>query len=169
MKRHISILAICMMALVVAFGSCKKDNPTQPTDAKTYTVKYKIDNQATFTNPLTGETTTLTLSPCFKFDFTYVDAEGKTVEKTGVTAPWETTLSVKRPFTAKMEGELVYDENDLPDDIYYGTPWAISITGNGTILSDNDANIGHVTKENFLGHIAGTQRLKFSGEVSLNN
>ena len=168
MKKHFSILAITLMALVLVFGSCKKDPKPTPSDSKEYTVKYKISNTASITNPLTGEVKTYTLSPCFKFNFSYVDADGRTVEKTNVTAPWEETITVHRPFNAKMEGELVYNESELPDTVYYGTPYSITISGNGTILHDNDENIARTPKDRFLEHIAGTDRLKFEGKVSLN-
>ena len=168
MKIHNSIIAVVLMALVVVFGSCKKDpTPTPTPEEKEYTLTYKIFNEYTFTNPFSGETKTYTLSPCFKFDFTYVDANGSTVEMKNVSAPWEKQLTVKKPFTAKLEGKLVYEESELPDTIFYGTPYKISFTGNGTILVDDDEAVKKTTKEKFMEYVAGTDRLNLSGELKL--
>lgn len=153
MKKHFSIVAIALMALVVTFGSCKKDpKPTPAPTEKEYTVTYQIPDTYQFLNPETFqyETKPLNISDCFSFEFTYIDADGKTVEVKDVKAPWSKSITVKAPFTAKMEGKSVYNENELPDRVTYSTHSKITVNTS----SYKEGAHGTMTKENFLGHVS---------------
>ena len=157
------IIAIMIMASAVAFVGCKKDKPTPQED--TYTLKYAISNESRVTHPLSGEEIVTVLSPCFHFDIRYVDANGNTVEEHNVTAPWEKTLSITKPFHAKLEGTATFVESELPDTLNFGKPYSIKISDNGALLFDSSNSMTTLNKETFLEHFAGTDRMSFSGKL----
>ena len=160
MKKH-AFIVIMMMASVMAFVSCNKNNDP----AESYSLKYQISNEVRFTDPATQTVTVLTLSPCFHFDISYVDANGNLVEEHNITAPWEKTLAISKPFHAKLEGTATFNVDELPEWVTFGTPYSISITGNGVIKYDENNNLSTFTKENFVEHIAGSDLMSFSGSV----
>lgn len=166
MKRSINILAIALVILGMAFVGCKKPNDN-PQEEETYTLTYKINNEVQFTNPLTGEVSIDVLSPCFHFDITYIGADGNPIEEHNVSAPWEKTLSIHRPFHAKLEGRIIYNEDELPEEVTFGKPYYLSITGNGVVKYDDNNQLSVMSKSSFLEHIAGTERLSFESELTL--
>ena len=171
MKKHITIIALALISLATVFSGCKKDNNNdQPEQKQKYTVRYELNNVQEFTNPLTGEVTTFTISPCFKANFSYTDADGQMKEVTDVALPWSTEIVVEKPFTAKMEGSIDYEVSELPDEVTYGTLYGIlykpveAQVFSGEILGQ----AGTTDKERFILYM-GTHpdRLKFSQEFSI--
>lgn len=143
--RKLTFIMLAMTIIGGIFTSCKKDKNEQPTE-KEYTVVYKLEDHVTI------DQTTFYLSDCFTYDFTYTGADGNAVEVKDAKAGWETTIKVKAPFTAKIEGKTKYNESELPEEkIHFSHTLAnISHSGNYT----NNMSIGvFSTKEKFLEHI----------------
>ena len=172
MKKHITIIALVMLSLATVFSGCKKDkdNQGQSETAKKYIVTYQLDNEDETMNPSTLEPIVFTLSPCFKANFTYVDANGQTVEMKDVVLPWKQEITVTAPFNAKMEGALTYNESELPDQVTYGVRGGISykrIDGGGINL-DVSGGFYSDSKESFIQHIASSpKRLKIDFSKSI--
>ena len=57
------------------------------------------------------------MSPGLYFTFTYTDADGKEVKVENAELPWEKTITVTSPFEAKLEGEITYKEEELPEKV----------------------------------------------------
>lgn len=172
MKKHITIIALALISLATVFSSCKKDNNNNNNQPKQkYNVRYELNNVQEFTNPLTGEVTTYTLSPCFKASFSYTDANGQMEEMTNVTLPWSTEIIVEKPFTAKMAGSIVYEESELPeDDLTFGTLYSIRYKPVGTEVYSGGYNGSTATtdKERFLQFMEShPDHLKFSEEINI--
>lgn len=162
-------LAFFMLALTIMggiFTGCKKDkeNNVEPT-ATEYTVGYVIWGAEE-----TG------YSPCFKFNLAYTDANGQTVTKENVSGPWNATITVKAPFTGKIEGSIIFNENELPaEHIVFPNGVAATGYGKGANVGYSSLNIhssvSHVTyktKERFLQIVAeNPDLLKFSETVEI--
>ncbi len=163
MKRHITIIALVMLSLAMTFSGCKKDNNEEQPEAKKYIITYQLDNKFETINPSTLEPYVFTLSPCFKANFTYVDANGKSVEMKNVELPWKTEITVTAPFAAKMEGALTYNESELPEQVTYGVRGGISYkrTDGSAITADINGGFSQNPKEKFLEAIGNRpERLK---------
>lgn len=163
-------LAFIMLAITFVgsiLTGCKKsqnnDNPTSTSNE--YTVGYAIwgSEQAAY-------------SPCFKFNLAYTDANGQTVTKENVSGYWFTAITVKAPFTGKIEGTIIYNEDELPAE-HIILPRNVASTGFG-----QGANVGfsslnmhmevllttYKTKERFLQRVAeNPDLLKFSATVEI--
>lgn len=152
MKRHITIIALAMLSLATTFSSCKKDNNQDQPEAKKYIITYQLDNEFETINPSTFEPYVFTISPCFKANFTYLDANGQPVEMKDVELPWKTEITVTAPFTAKMEGALTYDESELPEEVTYGVRGGISYkrTDGSAFNIDVNGGLSQNSKERFL-------------------
>ena len=114
---------------------------------------------------------TLPISPYFHYNLKYVDATGKTVEVNNVSAPWNLpAFEVKAPFTAKIEGTIVYNESKIPETgtIIFGAVPNIHYIENGVVKDRdlNDAPVGQFSsKEQFLNFISThPDRLTFTLE-----
>ena len=110
-----------------------------------------------------------TVSPCFHYNIKYVDATGKTVEVNNISAPWTLPVfDVKSPYTAKVEGTIVYNESDLPEEgpINFGAVPNIHVSANGKTYDYGDPIAGSFSsKQQFLDFIAThLDRLKFKVE-----
>ena len=170
MKKHITIIALALISLATVFSGCKKDEPDQPETKEKYVVRYELSNIQQMVHPLTGDTITFTISPCFKANFSYTDADGQMKEMTDVALPWSTEIVVEKPFTAKMEGSIDYEVSELPDEVTYGTLYGIlykpveAQVFSGEILGQ----AGTTDKERFLQFMEShPDRLKFSQEFSI--
>lgn len=156
MKKVMFLIATVLIGGMI-FSGCKKDQPTptpEPTPTTTK-VLYKVDN--TLGN--------LVMSDCFKLNVTYTDAKGESVTENGVVLPWEKSVEVTSPFKAKMEGELVYDENDLPDQVVFGKRYGIGNYSNGSLAIEMVGGFNSAQKENFLNLMQNNpDRLKFTVE-----
>ena len=166
MKKLTFLLATLLIGGMM-FTSCKKDNPQTPDTPSTptetmKTVVYSMDN--VWSDP---PTTTLILTPCFHFTFKYKDADGTMVEVNDPTLPWTKEISVKTPFEAKLEGNVTYNEDELPEegDINFGTLGLIKV-GNTTTTPQRLS--GFRTKQKFLEYISThTDRLSYSFTLSV--
>ena len=154
MKKHLLILfAICLGTLMAV--SCNRENGEGGgsdgggnTGSKT-TIQYKMLDTYKFNSE------TVQISSCFHYNIKYVDANGQTVELNNISAPWSIpAFDVKSPFTARIEGTIIYNENELPDGpINFGAAPKIYVTGTSTVYDDDIT--GHFdTKAKFLEFIA---------------
>lgn len=153
-------MATLFMVSMMITG-CDRDDPTPtPTPTPdptpdTYTVVYKIDNQVG----------SLIMSPCFKMNVTYTDANGQLVTENNVTLPWSKSVDVNIPFHAKMTGTLTYDEADLPETVVYGLCRGIGLYTNGSGNVEMIGSMKSASKENFLRLITEhPDRLQFTME-----
>lgn len=158
MKKVSFLLATVLIGGMMLTG-CKKPDPTptptpDPTPTTT-TVLYKVDN----TNG------NLIMSDCFKLNVTYTNAKGESVTETGVVVPWSKSVEVTLPFHAKMEGELVYNENELPEQVVYGKRYGVGNYTGGSLSIEMVGSFASVNKEKFLNLMQEhPDRLKFTVE-----
>lgn len=151
-------MATLFMVSMMITG-CDRDDPT-PTPTPdptpdTYTVVYMINDQANGS----------TMSPCFKMNVTYTDADGQLVTENNVTLPWTKSVDVEIPFHAKMTGTLTYNEADLPETVVYGLVRGIGLYTNGSGDVEIVGSMHTASKENFLRLITEhPDRLQFTME-----
>ena len=173
MKKVTFLLAALLVGGMMLTG-CKKDdqnnngnNGETPATEVVYSVKYELLETAQVS---TGST--FSVLPGCTFDVSYVNAEGNTVEVKNVTAPWSVTVdNIKKPFTAKLEGTVSYDEAQLPEtDIYFVKFPQITITPSvGQAVVSNEFFYDYFrTKQKFLDAIQqGSRILNFSTSKEL--
>lgn len=167
-KRLLILMTVCLGILTIV--SCNKNNENEGDNGSN---DKKISIQYQMKEGITQNGDFLSLSPCFHYNIQYVDAAGKTVEVNNVTVPSDLAgFEVKAPFTAKIEGTIVYNEADLPDTgpIVFGAVPAIRTIENGTVKEytlNNSPLSRFPSKEQFLDYIATHQdRLTFTLEQS---
>ena len=164
MKKVTFLLATLLVGGMMLTG-CKKDdqnnngnNGETPATEVVYSVKYELLETAQVS---TGST--FSVLPGCTFDVSYVNAEGNTVEVKNVTAPWSVTVdNIKKPFTAKLEGTVSYDEAQLPEtDINFVKFPQITITPSvGQPEVSNDFFCSYFrTKQKFLDAIQQNSRI----------
>lgn len=139
------------------FTSCSKDPTPTPTPTPSNTIKmvYKVDNS------FEG----LVMSDCFKLNVTYLDANGKEVSETAATLPWTKEIDVTKPFHAKMSGQLVYNEQELPDTVVFGKYLGIGYYQGSALVISLEGNLISGKKEKFLNLMAQQpDKLKFTVE-----
>ena len=158
MKKVTFLLATLLIGGMMLTG-CKKETPTptpdNPTGLVTTAVVYQVAN--TFEG--------ITMSPCFKLNVTYTDANGQSVTENNVTLPWSKTVEAKTPFHAKMEGTYVYNEADLPDQVIFGALYGIGFMKNNELNISLTGNLSSSKKEAFINSVsANPNRLKFTCE-----
>ncbi len=152
-----------MMASLTAFVGCTKDNKE---NEKTYTLEYELSNEGRIIDPLTGEEIVKSLSSCFHFDISYVNSNGDTVKENDVTLPWQKSFTIKRPFHAWFSGSAYFNESELGGTVNFGQPYSLRISGDGVAINHKNTDVFSMSKENFLDHFAGTDRMNFSCEHS---
>ena len=165
MKKVTFLLATLLIGSMMLTG-CKKDTPNNgdneggggntPTTEKVYSVKYELLETAKV------EGVMVSVLPGCKFNVSYVDADGKTVEVQQVTAPWSVMIeNVKTPFTAKMEGTITYDESQIPetDITFVKLPKITLVAGGVNHVADNFKVYNFNTKEKFLNAVQENPRL----------
>ena len=175
MKKVTFLLATLIVGGMMLTG-CKKDdqnnngnngnNGETPATEVVYSVKYELLETAQV------QTGTFSVLPGCTFDVSYVNAEGNTVEVKNVTAPWSVTVdNIKKPFKAKLEGTVSYDEAQLPEtDINFVKFPQITITPSvGQAVVSNDFFHNYFsTKQKFLDAIQQSSRiLNFSTSKEL--
>ena len=160
MKKVMFLLATLFIGGMM-FSGCKKDTPTPtptpgPTPTPTTTtVVYKVEKE--FGNRV--------MSDCFKLNVTYTNAKGESVTETGVTLPWEKTIEVTSPFKAKMQGELVYNVDELPEKVTFGKCYGIGYYNNSSLVIEMVGAFSVDDKEGFLELLQhNPDRLKFTEE-----
>ena len=139
MKKLVFLITTLLVVALVGAG-CHRDDPTPTPTPDTYAVVYKIGNSVD----------DVTMSPCFKMNVTYTDANGQQVTENNVTLPWTKTVEIKLPFHAKLTGQLTYNEEELPDHLVYVLNYGMGLYVNGVGSPDMTEKYSSVTKENFL-------------------
>jgi hypothetical protein len=157
--KKVTFLLVTLLIGGMMLTGCKKPDPTptpEPTPTPTtLTVVYKVDN----TN---GH---LVMSDCFKLNVTYIGANGQEVTESGVALPWMKSIEVTSPFKAKMEGEYVYNENELPDQVVSGKQYGVGYYTGSSLNIEMLGSLGSASKESFLNLMAEhPDRLKFTME-----
>ena len=157
MKKAMFILAALFIGGIMFTGCTKDPEPTpepEPTPVTT-TVLYTVTN-------IDGNKV---MSPCFKLNVTYLDANGQEVTENGATVPWSKVVEVTIPFHAKMVGELVYNEEELPETVVFGKRYAVIPYMDNPISQVYSGGLSTGSKESFLGVMAQhPDRLKFTAE-----
>lgn len=143
--RKLTFIMLAVAVIGGIFTSCKKDKNEQPAE-KEYTVAYKLEDHVTI------DQITIYVSDCFTYDFTYTGADGNAVEVKDAKAGWETTIKVKAPFTAKIEGKIKYNEAELPEENIRFSYTLANISYSGHHTSNTRIGV-FSTKEKFLEHI----------------
>jgi hypothetical protein len=142
--------------------SCNRENGGGSNTGSNITVQYKMSETYKFNSE------TVQISPGFRYNIKYVDATSKTVEVNDVTAPWTLpSFEVKPPFTARIEGTIVFNENELPDGpISFGAAPNICVLKDGNqVIYDNDVTGHFTTKEKFLEYAAShPEKMQFKVE-----
>lgn len=151
MKKVMFLFSILLIGGVMLSG-CKKITPKPEPTSKTFTMVYRVAD--TFND--------LVMSPCFKLDVTYTDANGQSVTETNCTLPWEKTVEITPPFHAKMEGTFTYDEAELPDPLVFGRRIGIGIYKNDSFYISMKGGFSRSSKQLFLNLVAEQpERLNF--------
>ena len=157
MKKVSFLLATLLIGGMMLTG-CKKPEPTpqpEPTPTPTPTTNtliYKIDNKTIGGNNV--------VSPCFKVNVTYTDANGQSVTENDATLPWTKSIEVTLPFHAKMDATYTFNEAILPDTVIFG-----KVHGIGIDFFIPSGTINAFKKEKFLELIAvHPDRLHFTEE-----
>lgn len=165
MKKLLLSTAI-VLSILVSFTSCKKDNNNSQNS--TIPIQYKME---TSMFPTTGMPTPQPISSCFHYNISYVNAKGESVNVNNVNPGWTAaSFDVKSPFTAKIEGTIIYNESELPDGtIVFGGIPVIYYTQNGVQRhTQDDITKTFSSKSQFLDYIATHQdKLHFKAEIAL--
>ena len=154
MKKLVFLITTLLVVALVGAG-CHRDDPTPTPTPDTYAVVYKIGNSVD----------DVTMSPCFKMNVTYTDANGQQVTENNVTLPWTKAVEIKPPFHAKFTGQLTYNEDELPETVTYGLPHGINLYINGYGKDSLTGSLKSASREAFL-KIASEypERLQFTQE-----
>lgn len=159
--KKVSFFLATLLIGGMMFTGCKKTEPTpaptpDPTPTPTtVTVVYKVEKTQG----------SLVISDCFKLNVTYTDANGQSVTESNVTLPWTKSVEVTSPFKAKMEGEYVYNEAELPDQVVSGKRYGIGSYTGSSLNIEMMGTLGSAKKESFLNLMAShPDRLQFSME-----
>ena len=158
MKRVLFLLTTLLIGGLMLSG-CKKDNPTpepepEPTPTTTRVV-YMVSNT------ISGKV----MSSCFRLNVTYNDANGQEVTENGVTLPWTKVVEVSSSFHAKMTGEIVYNEEELPETVIFGKPHGIGYYNGESLVIEIAGGLTTGNKNKFLDMMAeDPNRLQFTEE-----
>ena len=159
MKKVMFMIATLIIGGMMLTGCKKNPQPTPEPDPDptptTVTVVYKVEKTQG----------SLVISDCFKLNVTYTDANGQSVTESGVTLPWTKSVEVTSPFRAKMQGEYVYNEAELPDQVVSGKRYGIGSYTGSSLNIEMMGTLGSASKENFLNLMAAhPDRLQFTME-----
>ena len=149
--RKVLFIVVSLLILSVLFIGCKKSSsnddvvqPTPPTPTppvETAVIKYYLGNQKDEN----------VMSPCFRANLTYRNADGEMLSVENVSLPWTSEeITVTKPFDALMEGIMLFNEEELPDTVYYGRMPSLYV--NGTLLGIS-GGIQWRSKENFISMV----------------
>ena len=146
--RKVLFIVVSLLILCVLFIGCKKSSsnddvvqPTPPTPTppvETAVIKYYLGNQKDET----------VMSPCFRANMSYKNADGEMVTVENVSLPWTSEeITVTKPFEALMEGVMLFNEEELTDTVRYGRMPRLYIDN---ILVGSLGGVDLWPKENFL-------------------
>ena len=158
-KSFLFIALFAAFAMITASCSKSKDSaanstpdPTPTPGPTTTTLYYKVSNY----NAMNGHTA----SDCFHFNISYTEADGSTTTVENAALPWVKSITVTAPFEAKLEGQIYYNEEEMPDTVCFCKAWDI------TDVQDNPfTNSYHLDglKDNMINLFAAhPDRLTFS-------
>ena len=157
MKKTMLLLATLLIGGMI-FTSCSKDptpTPTPTPSTNTVKVAYQVAN--TYEG--------LVMSECFKLNVTYLDANGKEVTESGVSLPWTKEIEVTKPFHAKMNGQIVYNEEELPDKVVFGTHVGIGYYKGTSLIISLTGGLTSGDRDKFLQLMENNpDKLKFTKE-----
>jgi hypothetical protein len=156
MKKVTFLLTTLLIGGMMLTGCKKAPQPTPEPESKTAKVTYKLDNVGLMQ---TG-------SNCFKYTVSYLGADGKLVTVNNVTLPWTSPeVTVKLPFTAKIEGDAIYNEAELPSTVSYGCIYYLYMNG---IEFQHEGEIYTASKDEFISIMAeNPNTLKFNYSKTL--
>ena len=147
--RKVLFIVVSLLILSVLFIGCKKSSsnddvvqPTPPTPTppvETAVIKYHIHN----------EKPGFVISPCFRANLSYKNADGEMVIVENVSLPWTSEeITVTKPFEALMEGVMLFNEEELPDTVVYGRMPSLYI--DGELVGLTFTSVDMWSKTNFL-------------------
>ena len=157
MKKVMFLLATLLIGGMMLTG-CKPEPTPEPEPEPeptptTKTVFYKIANKSA---------AGYVVSPCFKVNVTYTDANGQSVTENEATLPWTKSIEVTLPFHAKMDGTYTFDEANLPDSVNFGKLFGIGI---GVDVFIPSGSVQMFKKAKFLQYAAEhPEKLSFTVE-----
>lgn len=152
--KKVTLLLVTLLIGGIMFTGCKKDQPTPTT--KTVKIAYKVDNVQDGMG---------TASDCFTYSISYVAVDGKLITVDNIKLPWTSPeFEVTLPFDAKIEGNAIFNEEELPDQVGFGSIQTIFVNkGKYT-----NGNISFLSKDRFLEkYAANPDLLKFSYSKTL--
>ena len=124
-KSFLFIALFAAFAMITASCSKSKDSaanstpdPTPTPGPTTTTLYYKVSNY----NAMNGHTA----SDCFHFNISYTEADGSTTTVENAALPWVKSITVTAPFAAKLEGQIYYNEEEMPDTVCFCKAWDIT-------------------------------------------
>ena len=153
MKRLLLLLFSSLLVVSMMIVGCKKssstDDPVQPTPQptppveETAVIKYHVHTVI----HTTAED--MILSPCFRANVSYKNADGEMVNVENVSLPWTSEeITVTKPFEALIEGKMLFNEEELPDTVVYGRLPSLYI--DDQLMGLSFASMNMWGKENFL-------------------
>ena len=158
MKKVMFLLTTLLIGGMM-FTGCKKDEPTPEPEPEPTPTTIKVAYSVTNTDG------NLVLSPCFKLDVTYIDADGQEVTESGQTLPWTKIIEVTKPFHAKMVGQMVYNEEELPETVTYGRMRGIGYYNDGSFDVPFTGGFSQGSKESYISMFAEhPDKLQFTEE-----
>ena len=164
--RKVLFIVASLMILSVLFTGCKKSSsndeevqPTPPTPtppAETAVIKYHVH---TVVHTAIGD---MILSPCFRANVSYKNADGEMLTAENVSLPWTSEeITVTKPFEALIEGVMLFNEEELPDTVVYGRLPSLYI--DGELVGLSFASMTMWPKEGFINMVTQyPDRLNFN-------
>ena len=155
MKKVMLLLATLLIGGMMFTGCHKQVDPTPEPTPTSFTIAYLVADTCA----------DLTLSPCFRLNVTYLDANGQEVTENGVSLPWVKLFEVTSPFHAKMSCEYVYNEAEVPETVIFGKNYGIGVYEEGKLVISMNGGFGSTDKERFLEDMAQhPDKLRFTAE-----
>ena len=145
--KKLTFLFSALLVVSMLFVGCKKSSsnnepvqPTPPTPTppveETAVIKYHVH---TVIHTAIGD---MILSPCFRANVSYKNADGEMVNVENVSLPWTSEeITVTKPFEALIEGVMLFNEEELPDTVVYGRLPSLYIDGELVGLSFASMNM----------------------------
>ena len=132
-----SFLFIALFATIVMIFTCckKKDDSAanstpEPTHGPTTKTLYYTVSNYDMTSGHTG-------SDCFHFTFTYTEEDGSSVTVEDAELPWTKSITVTAPFEAKLEGQISYNEEDMPETVCFCKAYNITDVQNNQFINSS--------------------------------
>ena len=170
MKKHITIVALALIAFVIAFIGCKNDNNNNGNNDEPVVEKKEFNIHYAVLTQYPKADSIIEFTPCFKANITYVEANGDTTKLTDVTLPWEKEITVEGPFKAYIKGNKYYDQSELPETVKFGyyAGSTYQQLPDGSIVNKMRGYYTQSSKEEFLNHLTNIEStLKFESKETI--